>query len=42
MNELSDAVSADMLTEISRGVDQWLWFVEAHQQSDASFTGGDQ
>ena len=32
MDELKDAYSADMLTEISRGVDQWLWFVEAHQQ----------
>src|SRR5256714_15513413 len=33
MQELKDADSADMLTDISRGVDQWLWFVEAHQQS---------
>ena len=33
MNELEDADSADILTEISRGVDKWLWFVEAHQQS---------
>jgi len=33
MNELEDADSADMLTEISRGVDKWLWFVEAHQQA---------
>jgi starvation-inducible DNA-binding protein len=32
MNELEDAGSADVLTEISRGVDQWLWFVEAHLQ----------
>jgi starvation-inducible DNA-binding protein len=32
MNELEDACSADLLTEISRGVDKWLWFVEAHQQ----------
>ena len=32
MNELDDADSADILTEISRGVDKWLWFVEAHQQ----------
>jgi starvation-inducible DNA-binding protein len=35
MNELEDAGSADVLTEISRGVDQWLWFVEAHQQDEA-------
>jgi starvation-inducible DNA-binding protein len=32
MNELEDAGSADVLTEISRGTDQWLWFVEAHHQ----------
>ncbi len=32
MNELEDTDSADLLTEISRGVDKWLWFVEAHQQ----------
>lgn len=32
MTELHDADSADILTEISRGVDKWLWFVEAHQQ----------
>jgi starvation-inducible DNA-binding protein len=33
MNELEDADSADILTQISRGVDKWLWFVEAHQQA---------
>ncbi len=32
MNDLEDADGADILTEISRGVDKWLWFVEAHQQ----------
>ena len=32
MNDLEDADSADILTEISRGTDKWLWFVEAHQQ----------
>ena len=32
MDELEDADSADMLTDISRGTDKWLWFVEAHQQ----------
>jgi starvation-inducible DNA-binding protein len=31
MNELEDAVSADILTEITRGTDKWLWFVESHQ-----------
>jgi starvation-inducible DNA-binding protein len=35
MQELKDADSADMLTDISRGVDKWLWFVEAHQQAEA-------
>jgi starvation-inducible DNA-binding protein len=34
MNELEDADSADIFTEISRGVDKWLWFVEAHQQGE--------
>ncbi|PYO88051.1 MAG: DNA starvation/stationary phase protection protein Dps [Gemmatimonadetes bacterium] len=34
MQDLKDADSADMLTDISRGVDQWLWFVEAHQQAE--------
>jgi starvation-inducible DNA-binding protein len=30
-----DQVSADICTEVSRGVDKWLWFVEAHVQSRA-------
>jgi starvation-inducible DNA-binding protein len=30
---LDDAVTADMFTEISRGIDKWLWFVEAHTQA---------
>jgi starvation-inducible DNA-binding protein len=33
LNDLEDADSADILTEISRGVDKWLWFVEAHHQT---------
>ncbi len=33
MNSLEDAGTADILTEISRGIDKWLWFVEAHQQA---------
>jgi starvation-inducible DNA-binding protein len=33
MNDLQDAGSADILTEVSRGIDKWLWFVEAHQQT---------
>jgi starvation-inducible DNA-binding protein len=32
MDELEDAGSADLCTEVSRGIDQWLWFVEAHGQ----------
>lgn len=31
MEELEDKDSADLLTDVSRGIDQWLWFVEAHQ-----------
>lgn len=36
MNALEDADSADILTQISRGVDKWLWFVEAHQQGESN------
>lgn len=32
-NELDDADTADLFTEISRGIDKWLWFVEAHSQT---------
>lgn len=32
-DELEDADTADMFTEISRGIDKWLWFVEAHSQA---------
>ena len=31
--ELNDADTADLFTEVSRGIDKWLWFVEAHAQS---------
>ena len=33
-SQLGDADTADIFTEISRGVDKWLWFVEAHLQSN--------
>ena len=33
LEEIEDPDSMDILTEVSRGVDQWLWFVEAHQQT---------
>lgn len=32
--KLGDKDTADLLTEISRGVDKWLWFVEGHLQAD--------
>lgn len=32
---LGDAGTADLFTEVSRGVDKWLWFVEAHLQAKA-------
>jgi starvation-inducible DNA-binding protein len=33
-DKLGDKDSADIFTEISRGVDKWLWFLEAHLQSN--------
>jgi starvation-inducible DNA-binding protein len=35
-DELEDADTVDILTEISRGIDKWLWFVEAHQQEEGA------
>jgi starvation-inducible DNA-binding protein len=34
-NELNDADTADIFTEISRGLDKWLWMVEAHSQTQS-------
>ena len=31
--QLNDADTADIFTEVSRGIDKWLWFVEAHAQA---------
>jgi starvation-inducible DNA-binding protein len=33
-NDAGDADTADIFTEISRGTDKWLWFVEAHLQAE--------
>jgi len=32
-NALEDFDTADIFTEVSRGIDKWLWFVEAHLQA---------
>jgi len=32
--DLGDLDTADVFTEISRGTDKWLWFVEAHLQEE--------
>ena len=40
LEELEDPDSMDILTEVSRGVDKWLWFVEAHQQGRPAPTEG--
>ncbi len=33
-NDFGDLDTADLFTEISRGIDKWLWFVEAHLQAE--------
>ena len=33
-DELGDLDTADLFTGVSRGVDKWLWFVEAHMQAE--------
>ena len=32
--EMKDADTADLFTEVSRGTDKWLWFIEAHLQAE--------
>lgn len=33
-NDFDDLDTADLFTEVSRGIDKWLWFVEAHLQAE--------
>jgi starvation-inducible DNA-binding protein len=33
-DELGDQDTSDIFTEVSRGIDKWLWFVEAHLQAE--------
>ncbi len=33
-SEVKDADTTDIFTEISRGTDKWLWFIEAHLQAE--------
>ena len=40
LDDMGDPDSMDILTEVSRGVDKWLWFVEAHQQTRPVSTEG--
>jgi len=32
-DKIGDVDTTDLFTEVSRGIDKWLWFVEAHAQS---------
>src|SRR5262245_30543269 len=34
IDDACDLDTADLFTEISRGIDKWLWFVEAHLQAE--------
>ena len=33
-DQAGDKDTADLFTEVSRGVDKWLWFVESHNQAE--------
>ena len=33
--DLDDTATSDICTEITRGADKWLWFIEAHSQARA-------
>jgi starvation-inducible DNA-binding protein len=39
VSQRGDADTVDILTEISRGIDKWLWFVEAHLQGEQEGSG---
>jgi starvation-inducible DNA-binding protein len=34
IDQADDLDTADLFTEVSRGIDKWLWFVEAHLQAE--------
>jgi starvation-inducible DNA-binding protein len=34
IDDSDDLDTVDLFTEISRGIDKWLWFVEAHLQAE--------
>jgi starvation-inducible DNA-binding protein len=34
-NELKDTDTADLFTDIARGIDKWLWFVETSRPADS-------
>ena len=36
VDDRGDAGTADLLTDVSRGVDKWLWFVEAHAHGSSA------
>jgi starvation-inducible DNA-binding protein len=33
-DQLGDKDTSDLFTEVSRGIDKWIWFVEAHIQAE--------
>lgn len=39
-DDLGDADTADLYTEVSRSIDMRLWFLEAHLQADAASSSG--
>jgi starvation-inducible DNA-binding protein len=34
IDQANELDTADLFTEVSRGIDKWLWFVEAHPQAE--------